>query len=132
MTTVTLFRNATNTQTFSAGQVLFKAGDAADIMYVVQEGEIDVLFAGTVLDTIGPGGIVGEMGLIEKRERSATAVARTDCKVVPIDERYFQRLTQQTPYFAHQVMEILAGRLLRYLEAPRPAAETESLVPMNR
>jgi CRP-like cAMP-binding protein len=131
MTTITLFRNATNTQTIRAGQVLFQAGDAADLMYVVQEGEIDVLFAGTVLDTIGPGGIVGEMGLIEKRERSATAVARTDCTVVPIDERYFTRLTQQTPYFAHQVMQILASRLRRYLEAPRPA-ETESLVPMNR
>jgi len=131
MTTVTLFRNATNAQTFPAGQTLFQAGDAADVMYVVQEGEIDVLFAGTVLDTIGPGGLVGEMGLIQTRERTATAVARTDCKVVPIDERHFARLTQQTPYFALQVMQILSDRLRRYLEAPRPA-ETESIVPMNR
>ncbi|HEU5100134.1 MAG TPA: Crp/Fnr family transcriptional regulator [Roseiflexaceae bacterium] len=63
----------------------------------------------------GPGGIVGEMALIDDRPRSATAVAATDCRLVPIDERRFTFLVQQTPMFALAVMRVMAERLRRRL-----------------
>ncbi len=40
-------------------------------------------------------------------------VARTDCKLVPIDQKRFQFLVQQTPYFAIEVMRVLVERLRR-------------------
>lgn len=113
MVTINLFRNATDTESFSPGQVLFEEGDAGDLMYVVNEGEVDIVFRNTVLETVGPGGILGEMALIENKPRSATAVARSDVKVVPINQKRFAFLVQQTPLFSIQVMRVMADRLRR-------------------
>lgn len=53
------------------------------------------------------------MALIDRNTRSATAVAKTACKLVPIDEKRFKFLVQQTPNFALQLMRIIAERLRR-------------------
>jgi CRP/FNR family cyclic AMP-dependent transcriptional regulator len=79
----------------------------------VKEGEVDIVVRDRVIDTLGPGGILGEMALIERKPRSATAIARTDCKLVPISEKRFIFLIQQAPLFALQVMRVMAERLRR-------------------
>jgi CRP-like cAMP-binding protein len=112
-TTIGLFRNATDFQSFPAGKVIFEEGDAGNQMFVVKDGEIDIVVHGHVVETIAAGGIFGEMALIEGGVRSARAVARTDCALVPIDERRFSFLIQQTPQFGLQVMKIMAERLRR-------------------
>ena len=117
MTTLNLFRNVTDAVSYTAGQTIFEAGAPGDVMYVVQEGDVDIVLAGRVIDTCGPGGIIGEMALINDKPRSASAVAKGDCKLVPIDEQRFTFLVQQTPYFAIQVMSVIAERLRRYMEA---------------
>ena len=117
MTTLNLFRSATDVQSYTAGQTIFETGAPGDVMYVVQEGDVDIVLADEVIDTAGPGGIIGEMALISDKPRSASAVARTDCKLVPIDEKRFTFLVQQTPYFSIQVMRVIADRLRRYMEA---------------
>ena len=53
------------------------------------------------------------MALIEKERRTATAVAKTDAKIVSVDERRFLFLIQQTPNFALHVMRVLSDRLRR-------------------
>jgi CRP-like cAMP-binding protein len=111
--TISLFRNATDCESFSAGQVIFQEGQPGDVMYAVSEGEVDILVRDKVIDTVGPGGILGEMALIDAKPRSATARARTDCKLVPISEKRFTFLVQQTPHFALQVMRVMADRLRR-------------------
>jgi len=113
---VSVFRFADDFEGFSAGQHIFTAGQPGDTMYVVKEGEVEVVVNGKVLDTVGPGGILGEMALIDKQPRSATAVAKTDCKLVSVNEQRFQRLVQQTPHFAIQVMRVMAQRL-RHMDA---------------
>ena len=55
----------------------------------------------------------GELALIDRRPRSATAVAVTACVLAPIDEKQFQFMVQQTPFFALQVMRVLTERLRR-------------------
>jgi CRP/FNR family cyclic AMP-dependent transcriptional regulator len=111
-----LFRNSTDVKTFTAGEVIFKQGQIGDFMYVVQEGEVDILIGSKVIETVEPGGLLGELALIDNRPRAATAIARTDCKVVPIDETRFEFMVQQTPAFAVRVMEVMAERL-RYMDA---------------
>ena len=109
-----LFSNATDFKTFPAGETIFKEGQPGDMMYIVIEGEVDVLVHGKVVYSIGgPGGVLGEMALIDTQPRSATAVARTACKLVPIDQKRFTFLIQQTPYFAVEVMRTMAERLRR-------------------
>jgi CRP-like cAMP-binding protein len=82
-------------------------------MYVIKEGEVDILVNDKVIETVGPGGIVGETALIDTHPRSATVVAKTDCQLVPIDEKRFTFLIQQTPYFSLQVMRVLVERVRR-------------------
>lgn len=117
MTALNLFRNEQHAQSFAAGQTIFEAGAPGDLMYVVQEGEVEIVLAGRAIDVAGPGGVIGEMALISDKPRSASAVAKTNCRLVPIDEKRFAFLVQQTPYFAIQVMRVMAERLRRYMEA---------------
>ncbi len=113
---INLFRNAKDVRSFTAGEKIFSKGDHADAMFVVIEGAVDIVYNGHLIDTIESGDVLGEMGLIEKSDRSADALARSDCKLVPINEQYFTYLVQQTPYFALQVMQILSRRLRRMME----------------
>ena len=108
-----LFNNTKNQQTFEAGTVIFAEGDRADSMYVVLDGELDVWVGSNLLEVIGPGGIIGEMALIDRNTRSATAVAKSTCRLALVDERRFQFMVQETPYFALHVMRVMAERLRR-------------------
>lgn len=111
MTTLTLFRDARDAVTFESGKVIFSAGDPGATLYVVVEGEVEISIAGRIVRTIGAGGIFGEMALIERSPRSATATAKGPVRLVEIDERRFNFLVQQTPFFALQVMRIMSERL---------------------
>ena len=109
--TIQFFQHSKDQVSFEAGQVIFAAGQAGKLMYVVTSGEVDILVGDTLIETLTTGDILGEMALIDTQPRSATAIARTDCKLAPIDEQRFSFLVQQTPYFAIQVMRIMANRL---------------------
>jgi CRP-like cAMP-binding protein len=108
---VDIAQRAGETVEFRAGQVIFRAGDLGDVMYVIKSGKVDIVHGGELLDTVGAGGIIGEMALIGGESRSATAIARTTCVLTPIDERRFEALVQQAPYFAVMVMRVLVSRL---------------------
>ena len=108
---VNLFRNSDDFKTFAAGSVIFKEGDPGDFMYVVKEGSVALTLGDKVLETVETGSLFGEMALIDNEKRSATATAKTACKLVPIDGKKFRFLVQQTPYFAQQVFRVLAQRL---------------------
>lgn len=111
--TIELFRSADETETYTAGQTIFEEGSRGEVMYAVQEGEVELLVRGKVVETVAPGGIFGEMALLDARERSAKAVAKTECRLAPVSQKRFNFLVQQTPMFALQVMRIMADRLRR-------------------
>ena len=115
MTRIELFRHNDEYLTFEAGDVVFREGDPGDRMFTVIEGEIDILIGDHVIDTTTAGGLLGEMAVIDTQPRSATAIARTAAKLVPIDQRRFLFLVQQTPFFAIQVMQMMAARHRRLM-----------------
>jgi CRP-like cAMP-binding protein len=121
MVSLGIFRND-DLQDLSEGQTIFQAGEPGTAMYVVTEGEVDILVGDAVVETVTPGGIFGEMALIDQGVRSATAVARTVAKVAAIDKRRFQFMVSQTPFFALQVMSIMADRLRRANERLKASA----------
>jgi CRP/FNR family transcriptional regulator, cyclic AMP receptor protein len=113
MPTINLFDHSDDTVSFSARETIFKKGDPKDYAYAVISGEVDLILGETILETVGPGGLLGEMALIEQKPRIATAIAKTDCRLVRINEKQFLFLIQITPNFALQVMRIMADRLRR-------------------
>jgi CRP/FNR family cyclic AMP-dependent transcriptional regulator len=98
---------------FAVGSLIFQAGDPGDFVYVVKSGEVDIQAGDRLIETVRAGGIFGEMALISDEPRSATAVARTPCELVPLSQKRFLFLVQETPFFALEVMRILARRLRR-------------------
>lgn len=94
-----------------AGETLFTDGDEGSMMYVLATGSAEVIINNRVVETLQHGSIVGEIGIVLPGPRSATVVACTDCEFVEVDEKRFQFLVQQTPYFATQVMRVMAERL---------------------
>jgi len=97
----------------AAGKIIFAQGDSGDVMYVVVEGQAQIMIDGKLVETVRSGGILGEMALIDAAPRSATAIAKTQCLLIPIDEKGFNDLVARRPEFALQVMRILAHRLRR-------------------
>lgn len=116
----------------AAGQLLFRAGETGREMYIVRTGTVELRLGPRLLEVVAPGGVVGEMALIDPAPRSASAVAGADCSVVAIDEQLFNQLVKSVPSLALEMMRILARRLRRGNErraapakkaARRPAAQ---------
>ncbi len=108
-----LLRREPDVRTFRAGETVFAEGDAGDCMFAVIDGEVAIQKNGIVLERVGVGGIFGEMALIDQSPRSATAVAAIDCSIAAVGQKRFTFLVQQTPYFALEIMHVLAERLRR-------------------
>jgi CRP/FNR family cyclic AMP-dependent transcriptional regulator len=111
-----LFRHDSNALELAPGDFLFREGETGDKMYVLLEGNMEILLGDIVLETSGPGSLIGEMALIDSSPRTATVVAKTPCRLAQIDLRRFHFLVQQTPNFATHVMRTLANRL-RHMNA---------------
>ena len=58
-------------------------------MYVVKEGEVDIVIDEFHFETILVDGIFGDLSLIDQETRIASAIARTDCTLQAVDERHF-------------------------------------------
>lgn len=109
-----LFGGETPHVRLEPGQILFANGDPSNDMYVVLEGALTIRNGPVVYEDVGPGGIVGEMGLVEAHlPRSAMVYARTRAALVTIDEQRFLSLVAANPDFALAVMRILSRRLRR-------------------
>ena len=103
-----LFRGETDVITLEPGQELFKKGDVGRHLYVVKSGDVQIVDGNHVFETVSAGGILGEMALISQEPRSTTVRAISKSVVVPVDERRFLFLVQQTPFFAVRVMRVWA------------------------
>ena len=108
-----LFEHTKNVQEFQAGSTIFAEGAPGDVMYVVLDGEVEVRVGRAVVEVAGPGDIVGEMALIDAQTRSATTVAKSDCRLALVNEQRFLYMVQETPFFVLHVMRVLADRLRR-------------------
>jgi CRP/FNR family transcriptional regulator, cyclic AMP receptor protein len=120
-----LFDQDADALQLAPGDFLFQEDDTAEKMYVVLEGEMDVRLGDYVVETAGTGALIGVISLLDDSPRPANAVAKTACRLAPIDQRRFQFLIQQHPQFAMHVMKELADRL-RHMTAAAMRQETSN------
>lgn len=106
-----LFAHEENPVNLAAGETLFRAGDAADGMFVVLDGSLNVVVGDKIVEVSQRGAILGEMALVDNAPRGASVVAIEPSKLAKVDQRRFQRLVQQNPFFATHVMKELVERI---------------------
>ena len=103
-------------RTYAPGEIIFHQGDPGDAMYVVDDGEIEIVLDTTdgpvVLSRLVKGETFGEMALVDDLPRSASAVAGTNgASAMAIDVSHFIYLVSQQPAFALMVLGVMARRL---------------------
>ena len=106
-----LSRPGMTMRSFGAGDTIFREGDAAEELFVIKQGLVEIRLDGRVLENLGENDLFGEMALIDSAPRSASAVACTAVDLVPITEKQFLYLVDEAPFFALKVMRVLARRL---------------------
>src|SRR5580704_14344819 len=100
MAVIGLFRNAQQTLTIPAGEVIFTEGDGGSEMYGIVEGQIELHTSSRSIATLGADDVSGEMALVDSSPRLPTAGATTDTVRAVIDKHRFLFLVQETPMFA--------------------------------
>jgi CRP-like cAMP-binding protein len=103
-----------------AGKTVFREGERGEEMFIIEDGEVEIVkLHGPVerlLSTLGPGDFFGEMSLLEGQPRLATARAKSDVKLLPIDASTFDQLLRDNPEITIRMMRRLSQRLRRYEE----------------
>jgi CRP-like cAMP-binding protein len=100
---------AANTIFFSEGQ---KAGFLRrDKMYYLAEGEVVLAVKAKPIAVLKAGQIFGEMSTITDAPRTATAIAKTACRIIAIDDKQFVKGLQQKPEFALMMIGVMIQRL---------------------
>jgi CRP-like cAMP-binding protein len=100
---------------YEHGEVILRKGEAGDYMFVIQDGQVEILgeFEGQeVRLAVGQAGeVIGEMAIFERQTRSATVRALGKARVLTIDEKTFLRYVHQDPSLAYQLLKMMSNRV---------------------
>jgi CRP/FNR family cyclic AMP-dependent transcriptional regulator len=100
---------------YKGGDVIVHQGEMGDCMYVIQEGEVEVVRVdkGSIirLAVLGRGDFFGEMSVFEKEVRSATVRALDRVRVITVDKKTFMRRIQEDPTLAFRIFQTMASRI---------------------
>jgi signal transduction histidine kinase len=106
---------ASNRKTIKPGNILIKEGAEGDSLYVILTGEVEISKCvgdqEIVLATRQGGAFIGEMSLLEKGPRTATARANSESEVLEIGADAVSRLLATSPSAATTLLRTIAGRL---------------------
>jgi CRP-like cAMP-binding protein len=121
MVILNFFQHTQNLKSFAAGEIIFQAGEQGDEMYVIRDGAVEIRLGEQVLEVVQAGGIIGEMVMVGAPNRTVTAVAKLDCRLVAVKTDQFRYMVQETPYFAEWILGILVKRVLKMNRMVFPA-----------
>jgi CRP/FNR family cyclic AMP-dependent transcriptional regulator len=93
------------------GQTVVTKGAVGACMFVVTKGCIAISVDGTVIERVGPGGTFGEMALVERAGRAATATAETESAWLLIARDAFLSMVKSKPAFGIALLRSMAGRV---------------------
>ena len=102
-------------RTYRDGEIVCSQGDVGECLYVVQEGELEVMVdqggGSVVLRVVGKDELIGEMAIFQREVRSATVRARGTARVLTLDKRNFLRRINEDPSLAFRIVETMARRV---------------------
>ncbi|XP_050084436.1 cGMP-dependent protein kinase, isozyme 2 forms cD4/T1/T3A/T3B isoform X2 [Anopheles aquasalis] len=81
---------------YAAGSLIIKEGDVGSIVYVMEEGRVEVSREGKYLSTLSGAKVLGELAILYHCQRTATITAATDCKLWAIERQCFQTIMMRT------------------------------------
>lgn len=101
---------------FGAGQFIFKENEQGFEMYVIIHGQVEIRkttgsATSKTLSVLGKGDLFGEMAIIEKKPRSAGAVATQPTKLLVMNEGLYGTMVETNPDFAKKMNRILSERI---------------------
>ena len=95
----------TNVDEFAEGVVVMREGGFSNDFYVIEDGTAEVSRDGEKIAEVGPGDVIGEEGLLEKSQRSATITATSTMRVIKIEHWELSRMKKSMP----EVVDRLRG-----------------------
>ena len=100
---------------YEDGEVIIRQGDVGDCMYVIQEGEVEVVSTSgnkeVRLAVRGPGDLIGEMAIFEKEARSADVRAIGKARVLTVDKKNLMSRIHDDPSLAFRLIKTLSSRV---------------------
>jgi CRP-like cAMP-binding protein len=100
---------------YQDGDVIIRQGDAGDCMYVIQEGQVEVIRenegAELRLMVLNAGEPFGEMAIVEREVRMATVRALGPARVLTIDKKSFLRRIHEDPSLAYRIVQTMSRRI---------------------
>lgn len=81
---------------YAKDSIIIKEGDVGSVVYVMEEGKIEVTKEGKLLCTLGPGKVLGELAILYNCTRTATVKAIMNCKLWAIERQCFQTIMMRT------------------------------------
>jgi CRP/FNR family cyclic AMP-dependent transcriptional regulator len=133
------FRFAGKQKAFAKGRKIFTENQRGipfllmpNRMYLLLEGEVGIFARDKPVGTIHPGQIFGEMASIDQGPRTGTALARTACRVISLDDRQLRAALGRYPEFALMLMSVMIGRLresISRMTSDSHAAKTKWMQP---
>jgi CRP/FNR family transcriptional regulator, cyclic AMP receptor protein len=103
---------------FDQGAVIFKENDEGTEMFIIIQGIVEIrkstgASSSKVLTTLQKGDMFGEMALIEKQPRSASAVAVQPTRVLVLNDKLYDNMIGTNPDFARKMNKVLSERIRR-------------------
>ena len=105
---------------YEDGEVIVRQGDVGDCMYVIQDGEVEIISEENedeiLIATRSDGDFIGEMAIFDRDVRSATIRAKGKVRILTVDKKNFMRRIHEDPSLAFRIVETMSHRL-RELQA---------------
>ena len=93
-----------------AGKQLVREGDYSYEMLAIEEGTATVEQGGTKVADVGPGDVIGEMGVIGRDQRNATVTATSPMLLITLDHWDLAKLRKSVPEIVDRLGEVIAAR----------------------
>ena len=104
---------------YTTGQPIINAGQNGVLMYVPREGRVAIVANDKVIEHVGVGGVFGEMALVDRSPRAASAIAETNCSLMAVNRRQFIELVECNPAFGLSLLKVLGQRLQGLTVVPK-------------
>jgi CRP/FNR family cyclic AMP-dependent transcriptional regulator len=95
---------------YETGDTIVREGQVGVLMYVVLKGKVAIHVAGKLVENLGPGGVFGEMALVDRTPRLASAVAESNCRLLAINRAAFLNLVKHSRRFAASLLAAVSAR----------------------